>query len=178
MHAHRAISTVDRARRRGRPARATRASRRRRCCSPSLYNRAQPLIRYELTDEVVVLDVALPPCGSAHRRIADVQGRLDDLFVYGRVEVHPHVLRSVLGAVPPEVLEYQVRQSVAGVDVAIRSTGPVDTVGLEALAEALRGVGLPDGSAVVTVVESIERHRGTGKLRRFVPLGQPALPVS
>ena len=142
-----------------------------------LYNPVMPLIRYELTDEVVVLDEPCP-CGSAHRRIADVQGRLDDLFVYGRVEVHPHVLRSVLGAVP-EVLEYQVRQSAAGVDVAIRSTGPVDTVGLEArLAEALRGVGLPDGSAVVTVVESIERHRGTGKLRRFVPLGRAALPVS
>ena len=142
-----------------------------------LYNPLMPLIRYELTDEVVVLDEPCP-CGSAHRRVADVQGRFDDLFVYGRVEVHPHVLRSVLGAVP-EILEYQVQQSVAGVDVAIRSAGPVDTVGLEArLAEALRGVGLPDATAVVTVVESLERHRGTGKLRRFVPLGQPALPVS
>ena len=142
-----------------------------------LFNPVMPLIRYELTDEVVVLDEPCP-CGSAHRRIADVQGRLDDVFVYGRVEMHPHVLRTVLGSVP-EILEYQVVQSPAGVDVAICRTGTVDTPALEArLAQALRGVGLQDASAAVTIVESIDRHPGTGKLRRFVPLGRTALPVS
>jgi len=46
----------------------------------NLYNHALPLIRYEITDEVTVLPEPCP-CGSAYRRIADVQGRLDDVFV-------------------------------------------------------------------------------------------------
>jgi len=47
----------------------------------NLFNRALPLIRYEVTDEVRIL--ADPcPCGSAHRCVADIQGRLDDVFVY------------------------------------------------------------------------------------------------
>jgi hypothetical protein len=59
----------------------------------SLADFATPLIRYELTDQVVLLDEPCP-CGSSHRRVADVQGRLDDRLVYGNVDVHPHVLRS------------------------------------------------------------------------------------
>jgi phenylacetate-CoA ligase len=39
----------------------------------NLYNPVLPLIRYEITDEVTVLPEPCP-CGSAHRRIADVQG--------------------------------------------------------------------------------------------------------
>ena len=54
----------------------------------NLYNRALPLIRYELTDEVIVL--AEPcHCGSAHRCIGDIQGRLDDMFVYDGRRIHP-----------------------------------------------------------------------------------------
>ncbi len=33
------------------------------------------------------------PCGSAHRCIGDIQGRLDDVFDYGGRRVHPHVFR-------------------------------------------------------------------------------------
>lgn len=47
----------------------------------NLFNQALPLIRYEITDEVMML--AEPcPCGSAHRCVADIHGRLDDVFVY------------------------------------------------------------------------------------------------
>ena len=47
----------------------------------NLFNRALPLIRYEITDEVTI--AAEPcPCGSAHRCVSDIQGRLDDAFVY------------------------------------------------------------------------------------------------
>jgi phenylacetate-coenzyme A ligase PaaK-like adenylate-forming protein len=49
-----------------------------------LYNHALPLIRFEVTDEVRVLDRPCP-CGSAFRRIADPQGRLDDTFTYPEV---------------------------------------------------------------------------------------------
>jgi phenylacetate-coenzyme A ligase PaaK-like adenylate-forming protein len=53
-----------------------------------LYNHALPLIRYELTDEVTLLD-ATCPCGSAHALIEDVQGRRDESFIYDGVTVHP-----------------------------------------------------------------------------------------
>lgn len=49
------------------------------------------------------------PCGSGHRRIADIEGRLDDSFRWGPVEAHPHVIRTSL-ARERNVVEYQVRQ--------------------------------------------------------------------
>jgi phenylacetate-coenzyme A ligase PaaK-like adenylate-forming protein len=45
----------------------------------NLFNPLLPLIRYEITDQVTFLDEPCS-CGSAHRRIADIQGRLDDVF--------------------------------------------------------------------------------------------------
>ena len=71
----------------------------------NLYNRALPLIRYGITDGVTIL--AEPcRCGSAHRCIADIQGRLDDVFIYAGRRIHPHVFRSVL-AQHAGVIEYR-----------------------------------------------------------------------
>ena len=82
----------------------------------AISNPTLPLIRFELTDRVMLLDSACP-CGSAHRLIADVEGRLDDAIVYpARALVHPHVFRSVLGR-EPSIVEYQVRQTPAGAEV-------------------------------------------------------------
>ena len=75
----------------------------------NLFNRVLPLIRYEITDEVTILTEPCP-CGSAHRCVADIQGRLDDVFVYDGRRVHPHVFRSALGR-HAGVVEYQVRQT-------------------------------------------------------------------
>ena len=56
----------------------------------SLINRTLPLIRYEMTDEVTLLDETCP-CGSPFRLIADVHGRADDWFEYpSGAKVHPH----------------------------------------------------------------------------------------
>lgn len=137
----------------------------------NLCNPTQPLLRYELTDEVVLLDEPCP-CGSAHRRVADVQGRLDDVFRYADVALHPHVLRSVL-AHHPEVLEYQVRQTPVGVDVSVVASGaagPSGEVLAKELSQALVAAGVAGAAATVSAVPSLERHASTGKLRRFVPL--------
>ena len=62
----------------------------------NLYNAVLPLIRFEITDEVAVLDDECP-CGSRFRRIGDPLGRLDETFVYpGGTTVHPHLFRSIL----------------------------------------------------------------------------------
>jgi phenylacetate-CoA ligase len=136
----------------------------------NLFNPIQPLIRYEITDQITVLDQPCA-CGSAHRRIADIQGRLDDLLTYrGGVVVHPHVFRSVLGR-QPEIVEYQVRQTEPGADVLVRAHAPLDTnVLAHTLTAELRRLGCPDPVVTMRRVDEIPRH-GIGKLKRFVPLG-------
>ncbi len=135
----------------------------------SLYNRVQPLIRYELTDEVTVLDEPCP-CGMALVRIDDVQGRLDDAFAYpGGARIHPFTFRTILGR-EAAIVEYQVRQTPRGADVRVRGEGPIDTARLAAkLREELAIHGLADADVTVTVVDVIDRQ-ATGKLRRFIPL--------
>lgn len=133
----------------------------------SLINRALPLIRYELTDEVTLLPGRCA-CGSAHRRIEDIQGRLDDVFVYDGITVHPHVFRSPLGRCR-NVLEYQVRQTITGATVDVCAQGSFDVDGLcSEMVSALRCVGIPQATVTVRVVPGLRRQE-TGKLRRFVP---------
>lgn len=135
----------------------------------NLFNPVLPLIRYELTDEVTLLDEPCP-CGSAHRRVADVEGRRDDLLRYGTVVVHPHVVRSAL-ARHPEIVEFQVRQTTAGADVLVLASAPADlALVAKQVAAALEGVGVPAPVVDVRGVDALPRHPGTGKLRRFVPL--------
>jgi phenylacetate-CoA ligase len=136
----------------------------------NLFNRALPLIRYEITDEVTV-EPEPCPCGSAHRCVADIQGRLDDVFVYDGRRVHPHVFRSVL-ARHSGVVEYQVRQTWVGACIALRCGAFVDRDHLaDEIRHALGRLGLPDPVVDVSVVERLERDPGPAKLRRFVPLG-------
>jgi phenylacetate-coenzyme A ligase PaaK-like adenylate-forming protein len=135
----------------------------------NLFNTALPLIRYEITDEVRVLTEPCP-CGSAFTRVDDIQGRLDHLFAYGGgVVIHPHVFRSPLGRVP-EIVEYQVRQTTRGAEIAVRASAEVD---LEALAAAIAGdlaaAGLLDPEIRVERVSALTRT-SAGKLTRFVPL--------
>jgi phenylacetate-coenzyme A ligase PaaK-like adenylate-forming protein len=135
----------------------------------NLINPLLPLIRYEVTDEVTVLDEPCP-CGSAFRRVDDIQGRVDDCFSYaGGVTVHPHVFRSPLSRAP-EIIEYQVRQTADGAHVQVRCAGATDTAKLGAeIEEHLRRVGLADPRVAVEQVDAIPRA-GSGKLKRFLPL--------
>jgi len=135
----------------------------------NLYNPVLPLIRYEVTDEVRV-DPEPCPCGSVLRRIDDPQGRFDDTFGYpDGTMVHPHVFRDVLGQ-HPTLVEYQVRQTLRGADVAIVTDGPIDEPAVaDRIAAALRHVGLVQAVVIVHAVAGIDRQ-GSGKLKRFVPL--------
>jgi phenylacetate-CoA ligase len=135
----------------------------------NLYNHALPLIRFELSDEVTVLDGSCP-CGSAFRRIADPQGRLDDTFVYTRgVSIHPHVFRSSLGQYRP-IVEYQVRQTERGADIRVVAEAQVDTALIEhTIGQALAALGLDQPEVTITLEPALDRQV-TGKLKRFVPL--------
>lgn len=131
----------------------------------SLYNPALPLVRYELTDEITMLADRCP-CGSEHRLIADPHGRLDDSFRYDVTVVHPLVFRSILGS-DAGIIEYQVHQTRAGADVAIRGHADPELV-QQAVIGALRRAGLPAPEVTVAVVPDIPRQ-DTGKVRRFLP---------
>ena len=135
----------------------------------NLYNHTQPLIRYEITDQVTLIDGPCP-CGSTFRRIEDPQGRLDDVFEYADgLTVHPHLFRSALGRHAP-VIEYQVRQTRRGATIRIVTTAPVDVEVLRAtITDALTTLGLADPQATIETVAALPRQ-ASGKLKRFVPL--------
>src|SRR4029079_322769 len=64
----------------------------------NLVNRAQPLIRYELPDSIVMTDEP-DPSGRPYARILRVDGRADDILrmpgaTGGEVQVHPYRLRA------------------------------------------------------------------------------------
>jgi len=134
----------------------------------ALTNPTLPLIRFELTDQVTLLDQPCA-CGSAHQLIADVQGRLEDVFTYpGGQVVHPHVFASLLRS-DPRIVEYQVRQTPAGAEVLVVGA-PADPAALgRALAGALARLGLPAPAVEVALVDALERQ-DTGKVRQFRPL--------
>lgn len=137
----------------------------------NLFNPTLPLIRYEITDEITLTGEPCP-CGSVHRLIDDPQGRLDDTFRYGSVDVHPLVFRSPLG-LRRHVVEYQVHQTSRGADIAVCCTEPVDLTGLrDEIVAKLATVGLEDAEVTITAVDHLARQ-DTGKLKRFIPL-QPA----
>ena len=135
----------------------------------NLFNPLMPLIRYEITDEVRLLDEPCA-CGSVHRRIADIEGRNDDTFLYGDgVSVHPHLFRSVLGR-EAAISEYQVQQTPRGAAIVVCADGAVDIESLtRKLEQALAGSGCPEPAVTVSVVDSIPTL-ATGKLKRFLTL--------
>jgi len=134
----------------------------------NLFNHTLPLIRYEITDELTLLDEPCR-CGSGHRLIADPQGRLDDTFSYGKITVHPHVFRSPLSR-RRDIIEYQVQQTPRGALISAVCQGPANLHDLEAeLVSRLTELGVPSPKVTAIPVRAIRRHEG-GKLQRFVPL--------
>ena len=138
----------------------------------NLYNHVQPLIRYEVTDQITLASGTCP-CGSSMQRIEDPQGRLDDIFVYDDgLSVHPHLFRSALGH-HREIVEYQVRQTRSGVTIGLVTVGPVDAEALRTrIAAGLAAVGLTEPRVDIETVHELPRQ-ASGKLKRFVTLAAP-----
>jgi phenylacetate-CoA ligase len=132
----------------------------------NLYNLAQPLIRYELTDCFV--PEVVPDAEGLFR--ARAGGRNDEILTYADgVVVHPHLIRSTLVKFP-QIVDYRVRQTPSGIEVDALTEGAPD-VGI--VAARLRGVllaaQLREPSVVVRAVNRIDRQSESGKLRRFIP---------
>jgi phenylacetate-coenzyme A ligase PaaK-like adenylate-forming protein len=102
--------------------------------------------------------------------VCEVRGRADEVLRYQGVDIHPLVVRSVM-VKSPAILDYQVRQTLRGVDVDAVAVAAVDGDDLaDHLAQALMAAGLRDPAVSVRIVDRLNRHPETGKLSRFVPL--------
>ena len=98
-------------------------TRARKLLVTNVVNHVLPLIRYELTDEITMLDEPNPGPWTG-RHIADIEGRSDDVFGYDRVEVHPYVF----GRARPSPRGGIVRRPQTGADITLRYSVPVDTM--------------------------------------------------
>jgi phenylacetate-coenzyme A ligase PaaK-like adenylate-forming protein len=136
----------------------------------SLFGRTLPLIRYELTD-VPVPSTRQCSCGAAFPLIETVKGRSDDIFVYpGGIQIHPLVFRTPLGQ-NSNIEQYQVRQTEHGAQIGVIAAGKIDLAALkQELVAALAKAGLANADIDIQCVDALERHKETGKLRRFIPL--------
>jgi phenylacetate-coenzyme A ligase PaaK-like adenylate-forming protein len=139
----------------------------------NLDNRAQPFIRFEVTDLVTVTDEPCD-CGRTFRRITALEGRSDDVLELpdgagGAVRVHPIHLRSSLAA-RPGVAQYQIVQQPDGLDVALAlAGGAVPEATSREVEDVLRArlgaLGVAPLRVRVRVVPRIEREGGAGKFK-------------
>jgi phenylacetate-CoA ligase len=140
----------------------------------SLVNRAQPLIRYVISDLVTIRPEPCP-CGRPFRVVAGIEGRNDDILrLVGpdgtQIVVHPLVLRSPMAAVPG-LREYRILHDELGlhVRVALRPGFAVEdttTAIRRGLTSAISALGAAEPEVSVEVVERIEDGRDSaGKFR-------------
>lgn len=145
----------------------------------NLLNTVQPLLRYELTDSVI-LDDKPCPCGSPFLVIR-VQGRTDDTFFLldgqGRAQAHPPIPMEVSLLGVPGLLQYQLVHEaqnrlrlafVTDTTPAGAHAGEVARVLDERVSRYLAEHGLLDVvSYVIEQVDAIERHARSRKLRQI-----------
>jgi phenylacetate-coenzyme A ligase PaaK-like adenylate-forming protein len=132
----------------------------------NLYNRVQPLIRYEITDAMTLMAGSCS-CGCAHRRITDLAGRGETVFAYeGGAVVHCLVVESAL-LNDPTVGDVQVTQTRRGADVALIARGGCDPEQVRRrLVDLMAGSGLPDPEVTIRVVDRLDQL-WSGKVSKF-----------
>jgi phenylacetate-CoA ligase len=115
--------------------------------------------------------------------VSRVKGCADDNFIYiyaGGAYIHPLVFRTPLGQ-NPDIAEYQVWQTEDGAKMGVLTTEPstlhyfastlrVDVASLrQELVDGLAKSGLLDAQISIAQFDRLERHKETGKLKRFIP---------
>jgi phenylacetate-CoA ligase len=133
----------------------------------NLVNRAQPLIRYELSDSVVLAS-GPDPTGRPYSRVERVDGRSDDILRFpardgGEVAVHPHRLRAPF-SVLLDVRAYQIVNEPDCLRVRIVPRDPAPAELPErvraAISRALDAAGAAPAEIRVEPVAEIEREGG------------------
>lgn len=148
----------------------------------SLVNRAQPIVRLEVSD-VMVLDESPCACGRTLARTVAIEGRADDVLrLEGAGGAVVEVLPAEFGVVSrrAEVVEFQVVQRGGELEVRVVARDGAGA-GLEGRVQAdlvarLRELGVAAPSVVVRRVAGLPRNAG-GKLQLVVADRTPAAGV-
>ena len=138
----------------------------------NLFSFTQPVIRYEISD-MMVLAAEPCPCGQPFRRILAINGRNDDvLYLQGRagrqVAVHPVHFWNVLESFA-DIRQYQVVHESDGICLRLmyeEGNGRVARIVREQLAQKLNTLGVDCPSIrveLVTVLEDRSHHMGKWK---------------
>jgi len=133
----------------------------------NLFNRTQPLIRFEVSD-LIAIDPEPCHCGRSLLRVRSLEGRAEDVIRLGGVTVHP--LEFALVTADPDVREFQVVQegAVLRLRVALRDGADGAPERLRArLGARLEELGVQRPAVEVETVETLERSAG-GKLQMVV----------
>jgi phenylacetate-coenzyme A ligase PaaK-like adenylate-forming protein len=132
-----------------------------------LFNRVQPLIRFEVTD-LIAADPEPCPCGRSLMRLRSLEGRAEDVLRLSGVLVHP--MQFAIVTADPDVREFQVVQE--GDRLRLRVALRNGAAGAEErLGQSLRGrlaeLGIAHPDVCVERVDQLERTPG-GKLQVVV----------
>lgn len=133
----------------------------------NLYLYTLPLIRYEFSDQLQLLDKTCE-CGVQHQLIAEPPGRPEfDFFYPGGVFVH-HLTFVTPLLLEHNIQEYQVIQTEKGATIKIIASGYIDKTRLgTAICNSLKALGLQDPEVTFSEVTAFE-YIPNGKLRRFI----------
>jgi putative adenylate-forming enzyme len=141
----------------------------------TLFNRALPLIRYEVSD-IVKVTTAPCPCGRPFSRMTSIIGRREEFLKFPgknglEVSIHAGQLRSPLIRMPG-LLQFQFGRSESGVQVKISARDPkqADKIAINVRHEVkavLERNDIADASVSTVVMDTIPRS-GTGEKERLV----------
>jgi phenylacetate-coenzyme A ligase PaaK-like adenylate-forming protein len=134
----------------------------------NLFNRALPLIRFEVTD-LATMESRPCPCGRNLLRVRSLEGRAEEVLRLAGIAIHP--LDFALVTSDPGVREFQVVQQGDGVRVRVALRGgaaeaPARLRGR--VAARLAELGVPRPEVRVETVDALERSP-SGKLAMIVP---------
>jgi len=151
----------------------------------SLVSFTQPVIRYEISD-MMVLAPEPCPCGQPFRRILAINGRNDDvLYLEGlagqQVAVHPVHFWNVLERFE-DIRQYQVVHEPDGLCLRLvfeQGNGNIARTVKEQLAQKLHALGVDCPSIRVELVTALEdRSRNMGKWKNIVSNVNHRVPVA
>jgi phenylacetate-coenzyme A ligase PaaK-like adenylate-forming protein len=138
----------------------------------NLFNRTLPLIRFEISD-LVVVEPEPCPCGRTLMRLRSLEGRAEDVLRLGGVDVHP--LQFALVTADPDVREFQVVQQgeALRLRVCLRDGAGEAPARLRARVGArLEELGVQRPAVEVETVDALERSPA-GKLQVVVAGPRP-----
>jgi phenylacetate-coenzyme A ligase PaaK-like adenylate-forming protein len=148
----------------------------------NLFNRTQPLIRYELSD-MVALDARPCRCGRTSRRVTSIEGRNDDVLLLhaargGQIPIHPIVLRRPFTTLPA-VHQYRVVLGHEGLKVSLVLANGAGVDETRRHVQAALAAGLEDAGAIpppilVEAVASLPRDRGHGAKLKLIEATRPS----